>query len=93
MTKYWFKPKTYGYWFFPISREGRLATLVLLGVILFSAYVNWFFDPSMNDDLAIWAGINFLFNVIVLSVLFTLLFKNKVKGGLQWKWGNKDNKK
>ncbi len=92
MKKYRFKPKTYGYGFFPISREGRVATLVFVLVLLGIAYVNWFFDPNMWDEMAVWASINFLFNVIVMSVLFTLLFKNKVKWGLQWRWWNKKNK-
>jgi hypothetical protein len=93
MNKYWFKPKTYGYGFYPISREGRVSTISLVWVLLLIAYVNWFFDLNMGDEMAIWASINFLFNVIVISMLFTLLFKNKVKWWLQWKWGNKNNNK
>ena len=93
MNKYRFKPKTYGYGFFPISREGRVATLIFVIVLLWIAYTNWFFDPNMENEIAVWAVINFLFNVIVMSVLFTLLFKNKVKWGLKWRWGNKNNKK
>jgi hypothetical protein len=54
MNKYWFKPKTYGYGFYPISREGRVSTISLVWVLLLIAYVNWFFDLNMGDEMAIW---------------------------------------
>lgn len=83
MKKHWFMPKLYGYGFVPVSWQGWLATLVFLALIILSAYVNNFF----NCQVGIQDGFGFLLNVIVLTCLFTIIFKDKVKGGLRWQWG------
>ena len=83
MKKYWFKPKNYGYGFYPISWEGWISTFTLMGLLFISAYVNGFFI----SEVGIKNGLSFLFDVLILSGVFTALFKDKVKGGLQWKWG------
>ena len=87
MKKYWFKPKHFGYGFFPITWEGWLSTLVLILLIFMSAYVNGFFSEEVSSK----GGFDFLLDVIVICTIFTLLFKDKVRGGLQWHWGWKDN--
>ena len=87
MKKYWFKPKSYGYGFYPISWEGWVSTFIFILVLLGLSYVNDFFNP----EIGLPNGFNFLFGVIVISLIFTTLFKDKVRGGLQWKWG--DDKK
>lgn len=85
MKKYWFLPKCYGYGFFPISWQGWLATLVLLGLILLSVYINNFFNCQVSTQ----NGFRFFLDVTILICLFTALFKDKVKGGLRWQWGRK----
>jgi len=84
MKKYWFKPKRYGYGVFPISWEGWLATLILLGVVFGLAYVNGLFKSQVEIE----NGFLFLLGILATMIIFTLLFKGKVKGGLQWKWGD-----
>lgn len=84
-SKHWFLPKCYGYGFFPISWQGWLSTLILLGLILLSAYVNNFFNYQVNTQ----DGFRYFLDVVILCLLFTLLFKDKVKGGLRWQWGRK----
>jgi len=89
MNKYWFKPKKYGYGFFPISWEGWLATFILVVLVLLSAYVNNFFCGNSEKEVVLEAknGFRFLLDVLMISGLFTVLFKDKVKHGLQWRWG------
>ncbi len=84
MNKYWFKPKRYGYGFYPISWEGYLSILFFLGLIIISAYTNKLFTPI----LGIKDTISFLFDILIISLLFILFSKNKTKGVLRWRWGN-----
>ncbi len=85
MKEYWFRPKSYGYGFCPISREGWLATIVFVGFLFLSAYVNGFFTSEVGAK----NGFGFLLNLFIFSGIFTVVFKDKVKGGLQWRWGHK----
>ena len=83
MKKYWFKSKCYGYGFCPISWEGWIATLVFIGLIFVSAYVNGFF----GSEIVTKDGVRYLLDLFILSSVFTALFKDSVDGGLQWRWG------
>ena len=83
MTKFWFKNKHYGYGFYPITWQGWLATLIFIFLIFLSAYTNGFF----SENTVTTSAIGFLLDIIILSALFTILFKDSVKGGLRWKWG------
>ena len=89
MTKYWFKPKTYGYGFYPITWQGWLATLALLVALFASAYTNGFFDLTEDSVLPVKDGVRYLLDIFIIVSVFTALCKDKVDGGLQWKWGNK----
>jgi hypothetical protein len=83
MNKYWFKPKDYGYGYVPISKEGWIATLILVLIGLLLAYVNNFFSPL---KITFFDGIIFLIEIIVLGFLFLKLFEKKCKGKLKWNW-------
>lgn len=88
MTKYWFKPKRYGYGFVPTSWEGWLMTLVLVGLIFASAYTNNFFELEASEEyLSTKDGLRFLLDVLLLSGMFTYLSEKKTKGELKWRWG------
>lgn len=86
MKKYWFKPKKYGYGVYPISWEGWLATLLLIGLLFASAYINNFFEPTA-EIVTIKNGLQFLLDVVILAGLFMLLITGKVNGELKWRWG------
>ena len=90
MKKFWFKPKRYGWGFFPVSIEGWVATLVLIGLIFISAYTHNFFLSDDKSALSSKDGLAFLLDLVVLCSLFTVLFKNRLKGGLKWRWGKHD---
>ena len=93
MKKQWFKSKKYGIGFFPITIEGWMATLALMGLIFLSAYTNNFFISEAESAIGPKDSLRFLFDVIVLCCLFTVLFQDRLKDGLKWRWGNnqKDN--
>ena len=82
MKKFWFRPKRLGYGFAPISWEGWLATLTLIILLLLSAYTNgiWEEEVSSKDEIRL------LLDVIILACLFTVLYKDKVDGGLRWRF-------
>jgi len=85
MQKYWFKPKKYGYGFSPISWEGWLLTIVLLGLVLILAYINDMFLPNIK----LKNGLRFFFDISVVLLLFGIIFRDRTDGDIKWRWGNK----
>lgn len=82
MKKYWFRSRRLGYGFFPISFEGWLATFGLFSLILLSAWLNDIWDKNTDSK----AGFRFVFDTIVLACVFTALYKDKVEGGMRWRF-------
>ncbi|KIM10925.1 MAG: hypothetical protein KU37_07355 [Sulfuricurvum sp. PC08-66] len=88
-TTYWFIPKFVGWGFLPVTWQGWLATLLLLAVILLSAYVNGVLAHQNDRSLKRLLSkpfLRFLLDLVVYIALFTLLFADKVEGGLQWRF-------
>ncbi|MDP6561921.1 MAG: hypothetical protein QF793_03275 [Candidatus Peribacteraceae bacterium] len=86
MTKYWFKPKRYGYGFYPVSWEGWVATLALLVVVLLSACINHVIvepGPTRAET------IRFVLDVLIISGLASLFFEKKMQDPLKWRWGKR----
>lgn len=81
MKKYWFKSKMLGYGFVPFTWEGWVTTLVLLILILLSAYTNNIWEESNTEK----EEFRFILDVVILGCLFTALYKDKVEGGLRWR--------
>jgi len=86
MSKYWFKPKSYGYGFFPVSWEGWLCTIGLVIVILLSGYSNGVFSENQPTNQQF---VRFLLDVFIFAGLATFFFEKKMKEPLQWRWGRK----
>jgi hypothetical protein len=82
-SKYWFKPKDYGYGYVPISKEGWIATLVIILIGLGLAYLNNFFNPT---QIRFYNGLLFLLEILILGFLFLKLFEKKCLGKLKWNW-------
>ena len=94
--KYWFKPKRYGYGFFPISWEAWAVTLLMLVFLLVAAYADglFFLDPETgNPYLSVHVtaaqGLRFLLDVLLIAGVSSFLFEKKMKEPLQWRWGRK----
>ena len=86
---YWFSPKLIGWGFMPITVEGWIATIIFLALILLSAYSNDLFVKRDKKDFAFLRSkqmARFVLDLVLLIALFTLLFADKVEGGLQWRF-------
>jgi len=83
MSKYWFKPKNYGYGYVPISKEGWIAVLGLILIGFLLAYLNNFFNIT---SLTLLNGLIFAIEITILGFLFLKLFEKKCLGKLKWNW-------
>lgn len=83
MKKSFFRPKLYGYGFTPCSAEGWLATLVLLGMILFSACLNNIF----SEFIAQKDVLRFIFEILIVTMVFSNWAEKRTDGELKWRWG------
>ncbi len=86
MTNHHFRPKRYGYGLYPVTWQGWMLTLALVGVLLVAAYVDGIMgptEPTMRDVL------RFLLDAGIITTLFMMLTKDRCEGGLKWRWGNK----
>ena len=89
MNKYWFKPKDYGWGIsWPISWQGWVAFMILVGLIFLAGYLDGLFDAAVKTVRVL---LRFAFDVTIVSTLFCLAVNDKVEGGLGWRWGG--NKK
>ena len=81
---YWFRPRYLGWGFTPISWQGWLATIALIGMVLLSAGSHGFFtrpDTINQED-----GLGYLFDIIVLLTIFSLIALPRTKGRVKWRW-------
>ena len=86
-NNYWFIPKLYGYGYVPISWEGWLVLLFIIGFITLSSYLNNFFDfdtgPNTKDILG------YILEITLFILAINPFMKSKTKGQVKWNWGNK----
>ena len=85
MSQYWFKPKKYGYGVFPITWQGWIATLCLCFMIFVAVYADLPFGSARGPSLKELA--RYALDITFLVFLFLLFSKDKVEGGLKWRWG------
>ena len=88
-TTFWFAPKYFGWGFMPITIEGWIATILFLAVLMLSAHVNGLFIKRDKKDFKALISkpfLRFYLDIIIFIGLFTVLFADKVEGGLQWRW-------
>ncbi len=82
--KKWFKRKTYGWGWTPVSWEGWVVTILYVFIVLFS--ITLISSEETADD----TFIAFLFiNAIALLALFLICYITGEKP--RWQWGEKDN--
>jgi hypothetical protein len=84
MTRYWFKPKRYGYGAAPVTWEGWVFTGVVAAVIAGS--VSLLIGNGRTRDLAmtlIWAAV-----VAIVVAVLVAVTKAKTEGGWRWRWGD-----
>ena len=82
---YWFKPKNYGYGYFPITWEGVLITIAILILLLISAYINNFFNIKTPPNTR--NGFRFVLDLTLIILSFNPIMEKKTKEKVTWKWG------
>lgn len=89
MGEYWFEPKLFGWGFMPVTWEGWIATLVMLGMLAISIYTNGLYIKRDKKDFRFLYSkqmMRFVFDMVMVIAVFVLLFGDKVDGGLQWRF-------
>jgi hypothetical protein len=76
MSRYWFKPKRYGYGATPVTWEGWVFTLLIMAVILGT--------DSPRGATTVWVWWAIVMVVLATSVAVT---RAKTEGGWRWRWG------
>ena len=77
MKKLWFKRKTYGYGWMPVSLEGWLITLIAVAIVIFVA--------TKFESNVLYASLTIALTVIVLVAICI-----KTGEKPRWQWGNKN---
>lgn len=83
MKKDWFlyKAKKVGYVYYPVSWEGWLGLISMVGLIFFAAYIDNLFSCTITPR----EGLRFLLDIILIAGLAMLLFIQKTKVELKKK--------
>jgi hypothetical protein len=81
MTRYWFRPKRYGYGATPVTWEGWVVTFA---TVLAMIAVSLTLRLETRSALALAALI--AFDVAALVVLF-FVSRRKTEGEWRWRWG------
>jgi len=74
MTKYWFKPKKYGYGAMPSSREGWSFTILFILFVLYRV--------NKQDHMVM-----LYLELIVSAIILIVISKKKTDGVWKWRWG------
>jgi len=83
MKKHWFTPKRFGWGVMPISIEGWLLTIALIGLVWLAAYVNNIYTEMVTpQDI-----IRFVIDAIMLVGLFMVVAERKCNEPITWRWG------
>jgi hypothetical protein len=82
MTRYWFKPKRYGYGATPVTWEGWAFTGVMVAVVAGSGWLLLGEGTSEETMLLVWWAI-----VAVVLVAGTVVAKPRTDGAWRWRWG------
>ncbi len=82
MTRFWFKPKRYGYGARPVTWEGWLLALSPAAVALIGTW--WLTAHSRADGVSL---VSLLLIVLAVTVAVALISRQKTEGPWRWRWG------
>lgn len=74
VSKYWFKPKRFGYGVVPSSKEGWLVTLIFIIITIYAAI------KYQNNNF------QFFTILIVGIIIFIMIAKKRTDGEWKWRW-------
>ena len=84
MTRYWFKPRRYGYGATPATWEGWAVTLATSGAVLGSIVaMEMLADRSDFSAWMIWALV-----ITAITAGFVCTARNRTDGEWRWRWGD-----
>jgi hypothetical protein len=83
MTRYWFKPKRYGYGATPVTWEGWAFTGLVVALIVGSGWL--LLGTGRTPDwtmLLVWWAV-----VAVVLATSLVVSKSRTEGSWRWRWG------
>ena len=85
MTRYWFRPKRYGYGATPVTWEGWVLTAGIAAVVALSVVaMNLLVDRSNVGSWFAWAAFT------VIAVLWMVrISRQRTDGEWRWRWGQR----
>jgi phosphatidylglycerophosphate synthase len=90
MTRYWFKPRRYGYGATPATWEGWLVTILAAAIMACSIAImnmNLWVDRTNFSAWIIWAVL-----IATLVYCFVQICRRRTDGEWQWRWGESSTK-
>lgn len=83
MRDYWFKPKRYGYGFYPTSWQGWVASFILLFLIFLAGIA----DGVFEEGATVKQMARFILDSFFIASIATIIFERKMKERLGWRRG------
>jgi hypothetical protein len=83
MTRYWFRPKRYGYGATPVTWEGWAFTGLVVAIVLGAGWL--LLGTARTPDwtmLLVWWAI-----VAVVLAASVVVSKSRTEGSWHWRWG------
>jgi len=87
MTRYWFKPHSYGYGATPANLRGWAATGAFLVILLAASLLLLGLEPKPGTGPSFWQIAVWWLGVAVLTIAFVGLAYAKTDGQWGWRWG------
>jgi len=85
MTRYWFRPRRYGYGATPVTWEGWALTVGVAGVVILSIVaMNLLADRSNVVAWLVWVVF-----VAVVAFLMVQISRQRTDGEWRWRWGQR----
>ena len=86
MTRYWFRPKRYGYGATPITWEGWAITIAVAVLVAGSIVaMKLMIDRSNAGAWLTWAAL-----IAIAVFWFVRITRRKTDGEWRWRWGSQD---
>ncbi len=87
MTRYWFKPKRYGYGATPVTWEGW--TITFAAVIVVAGSIGAMNVLVGRSNLAVWLAWAVL--ILLATLWFVKFCRRRTNGEWRWRWGNRSD--
>jgi hypothetical protein len=88
MTRYWFRPKRFGYGATPVRWQGWVATFGFAAVLVALWFVVMRPVPGSAPDF--WRVTLWLAVLAAAAVGFSLFARSKTDGEWKWRWGDRN---